>query len=50
MNAANLHCNGMFELPTQLASRVLQIANVRAILLMKQDDDNTDQEISNDKG
>jgi len=37
----------MFELPTQPSSIVLGIANVRAIILMKQDDDDTDQEISN---
>jgi hypothetical protein len=28
---------------------VLKIANVRAIVFLKQDDDNTDQEISNDE-
>jgi len=38
----------MFELPTLASSIVLDIANVRAIILMKQDDDNTDWEISND--
>jgi hypothetical protein len=36
----------MFELPTQPSSIVLEIANVRAIILMKQDDDDTDREIS----
>jgi hypothetical protein len=38
--------NQMFELPTQHSSIVLEIANVRAIILMKQDDNDTDQEIS----
>jgi hypothetical protein len=28
---------------------VLKIANVRAIVFLKQDDDNTDQQISNDE-
>jgi len=36
----------MFELPTQPSSIVLEIANVRATILMKQDDDDTDREIS----
>jgi hypothetical protein len=36
----------MFELPTQPSSIVLEIANVRAIILMKQDDNDTDLEIS----
>jgi hypothetical protein len=36
----------MFELPTQPWSIVLEIANVRAIILMKQDDNDTDREIS----
>jgi hypothetical protein len=39
----------MFELPTQPSSIVLEIANVRAIILMKQDDDYTDREISNNE-
>jgi len=39
----------MFELLTQLLSIVLEIVNLRAIILIKQDDDDTDQEISNDK-
>jgi len=39
----------MFELPTQLSSIVLEIANVQGIILMKQDDDITDREISNNK-
>jgi hypothetical protein len=39
----------MFELPTQPSSIVLQIANVRAIILMKQDDDDTNREISENK-
>jgi hypothetical protein len=39
----------MFELPTQLSSMVLGIANVRAIILMKQDNDDTNREISNDE-
>jgi hypothetical protein len=39
----------MFEHPTQLSSIVLEIANVRAIILMKQDTDNTDRQISNDE-
>jgi len=37
----------MFEHPTQPSSIVLEIANVWAIILMKQDDDHTDREISN---
>jgi len=36
----------MFALPTQPSSIVLEIANVLAIILMKQDDDDTDQKIS----
>jgi hypothetical protein len=39
----------MFEHPTQPSSIVLEIANVRAIILMKQDDDDVDREISNDE-
>jgi len=39
----------MFELPTKLSSIVLEIADVRAIILMNQDDDDTDWEISNDE-
>ena len=39
----------MFELPTQPSSIVLEIANIRAIILMKQDDDDVDREISNDE-
>jgi len=39
----------MFELPTQLSSIVLEIAKVRAIILMKQDNDDTNWEISNDE-
>jgi len=39
----------MFEHPTQPSSIVLEIANVRAIIVMKQDDDDTNQEISNDE-
>jgi len=39
----------MFELPTQPASILLDLANVHAIILMKQDDDDTDQEISEHK-
>ena len=39
----------MFELLTQILSIVLEIVNLRAIILIKQDDDDTDQEISNDK-
>jgi len=35
----------MFELPTQPLSIVLEIANVRAIILMKQDENDTDREI-----
>jgi len=41
--------NQMFELPTQLSSKVLAIANVHGIFLIKQDDEDTDQEISNDE-
>jgi len=36
----------MFALPTQPSSIVLEIANVHTILHMKQDDDDTDREIS----
>jgi hypothetical protein len=39
----------MFEHPTQPSSIVLEIANIRAIILMKQDDDDVDREISNDE-
>ena len=40
----------MLELPTQPSSIVLKIAIVQAIILMKQDDDDTDrEEISDDK-
>ena len=39
----------MFEHPTQPSSIVLEIANVRAIILMKQDDSVTDREISENK-
>jgi len=38
----------MFELPTQLSSIVLELADVRAIIQMNQDDEDTDREISND--
>jgi hypothetical protein len=41
--------NQKFEHPTQPSRRELEIVNVRAILLMKQEDDNTDWEISNDE-
>jgi len=40
--------NQMFELPNQLLSTVWEIANVLVNILMKQDDDDTDPEISND--
>jgi hypothetical protein len=36
----------MFELPTEPSSIVLEIANVRAIMLIKQNDNDTDPEIS----
>jgi len=39
----------LFELPTQPSSIVLEIANVRAIMLMRQDDDDTNREISENK-
>jgi len=39
----------MFELPTQPSSIELEIANVRAIILMKRDDDDTNREISDNK-
>jgi len=40
----------MIEHPTLLSSIVLKIANIRAIiLLIKQNDDGSDQEISEDK-
>jgi hypothetical protein len=42
---ANLIPNQMFELPSQPSSIVLEIANVRDIILKKQDDDDTDLEI-----
>jgi len=38
--------NQMFELPTQLSSRVLEITKVRGNIQMNKDDDNTDREIS----
>jgi len=42
--------NQMFELPTQPLSRVMEIANVQAIIvLIKQDDDDSDREISEDE-
>jgi hypothetical protein len=45
---ANLHCQSNFEL--QPSCIVLEIANVRAIIHMKQDDDDTDrEEISDDE-
>jgi len=39
----------MFELPTQPSSIVLQIADVRAMIHMTQDDDDTDRVISENK-
>jgi len=39
----------MFEHPTQPSRIVLEIANARAIILMEQDDDDTNREISNDE-
>jgi len=39
----------MLEHLTQPLRIVLEIANVRAIIRMKQDDDDTDRAISNDK-
>jgi len=36
----------MFELRTQPSNIVLEIANVRTMIRIKQDDDNTDREIS----
>jgi hypothetical protein len=39
----------MFEHSTQRSSIVLEIANIRARILMKQDDDDVDLEISNDE-
>src|SRR5882757_10661186 len=39
----------MFEHPTQPSSIVLEIANIRAIILMKYDDDDVDRGISNDE-
>jgi hypothetical protein len=41
--------NQMFELPTQLSSIVLEIANGSANILMNQDDDDTNREISTDE-
>jgi hypothetical protein len=39
----------MFELPTQPSSIVLETANVRNIILLNQDENNTDREISENK-
>jgi hypothetical protein len=39
----------MFEHPTQLSSIVLENANIWDIILMEQDDDDTDQKLSNDE-
>jgi len=39
----------MFEHPTQPSSILLEIANVRVNILLKQDDNNTDREISENK-
>jgi hypothetical protein len=39
----------MFEHPTQPSSIVLEIANVWAIILIKQDDDDTNPEISDNE-
>jgi len=39
----------MFEHPTQPSSILLEMANVRAIICMKEDDHDTDGEISNDE-
>jgi len=39
----------MFELPTQLSTLLLEIANVCTLNLMEQDDDDTNEEISNDE-
>jgi len=39
----------MFQLPTQPSSIVLEIATVRVIIVMRQDDDITDGEIGNDE-
>jgi len=40
--------NQMFELPTQLSSIVLEIVNIQAVILIKQDDHDTDRKITND--
>jgi len=40
----------MFELPTQSSSIMLEIGYVRTLILRKQDDDDTDQEISDGDG
>ena len=39
----------MFELPTHHSSIVLEISNVRVIIVMKRDDNETDREISNNE-
>jgi len=39
----------MFEHPTQPSSIVLELASVHGITLIKQDDDDTDRDISNDE-
>jgi len=44
-----LIANQMFEHPTQLSSIELEIASVWVIILMKQDEDDTDREITNDE-
>jgi hypothetical protein len=54
----HVHCRGqpifiadqMFELPNQPSSIVLEIANARSIILMKQDDNDSDQETSENEG
>jgi hypothetical protein len=46
---ANQHSQSDIGTSHLALSIVLKIANVRAIVFLKQDDDNTDQEISNDE-
>jgi len=44
---AHFHYQSIFKTPTDSSCTVLEIANVRVIVLIMQDDDNTDREISN---
>jgi len=44
----NFHCQSNVLMPTQHLGIVLGIANIRVIIVIKQDDDDTNQEISDD--